>query len=71
MAVFDALGALAGGTSGFAVLCLTVCEMGRRWLRYRESMQREAEHTRRVALAMQGTHSRDRAAVVRACARQR
>lgn len=71
MAVFDAFGALVGGTSGFAALCLTVCGLGKRWLRYRENTQQEAEHTRRVALAVQGTDSRDRAAVVRACAQRR
>lgn len=60
-----------GGFAGDSWLGMTVCEIGRKWLRFRESTDREAEHTRRVALAMEGTHSRDRTAVVRACAGQR
>ena len=52
-----------------ALLLLTaVCGILRGWITHRTAIRHEAEATRRVQLAVGGTSSTERAAVVRACA---
>lgn len=52
-----------------ALLLLTaVCGVLRGWITHRTAIRHEAEATRRVQLAVGGTTSTERAAVVRACA---
>jgi hypothetical protein len=52
-----------------ALLLLTaVCGVLRGWITHRTAIRHEAEATRRVQLAVGGTSSTERAAVVRACA---
>lgn len=53
-----------------ALLLLTaVCGILRGWITHRTAIRHEAEATRRVQLAVGGTSSTERAAVVRACAK--
>jgi hypothetical protein len=54
---------------GPVVLLITaVCGVLRAWITHRTTIQREAEATQRVQLAVGGTSSTERAAVVQACA---
>jgi hypothetical protein len=50
------------------LLITAVCGMVRRWISHRTTVWYEAQATRRVQLAVGGTSSTERAAVVRACA---
>ncbi len=58
--------ALASAPAG-VLLCGVVCVVTGQWLSYLADVHREKAHTRRVELAVRGTKSRDREAVVRAC----
>jgi hypothetical protein len=51
-----------------ALLLTAVCGVLRGWITHRTAIRHEAEATRRVQLAVGGTSSTERAAVVRACA---
>jgi hypothetical protein len=52
-----------------AVLLITAaCRVLRRWIAHRTTIRHEAEATKRMQLAVGGTSSTERAAVVRACA---
>jgi hypothetical protein len=62
---------LATGRPLLAVVLLlvtAVCGVLRGWITHRTTVRHEAEATRRVQLAVDGTNSPERAAVVRACA---
>lgn len=68
------MGELVGVATGHPLLALAlllstaVCRVLCRWINHRTAGRHEAEATRRVRLAVSGTSSTDRAAVVRACA---
>ncbi|GAB2789326.1 hypothetical protein [Streptomyces daliensis] len=47
----------------------TTAALLRAWLRHRTAVHLEREHTLRVRLAVEGSDTKDRAEVVRACAR--
>lgn len=50
------------------LLVAAACRVLRGWVTHRTAIRHEAEATRRVQLAVSGTSSEQRAAVVRACA---
>lgn len=50
------------------LLVTAVCGVLRSWITHRTIIQHEVEATRRVQLAVDGTNSTERAAVVHACA---
>jgi hypothetical protein len=50
------------------LLITAVCGVIRGWITHRTTVRHEAEATQRVQLAVGGTNSSERAAVVRACA---
>ncbi len=50
------------------LLVTAVCGVLRGWITHCTTVRHEAEATRRVQLAVDGTNSTERAAVVRACA---
>lgn len=50
------------------LLATAVCGVLRGWITHRTTVRHEAEATRRVQLAVGGTNSTERAAVMRACA---
>ncbi|MGH3975393.1 MAG: hypothetical protein ACRDS9_18995 [Pseudonocardiaceae bacterium] len=50
------------------VLITAVCGVLRSWISHCTTIRHEAESTRRAQLAVDGTDSTERAAVVRACA---
>jgi hypothetical protein len=50
------------------LLITALCSVLRGWITHRTRLRHEAEATRRVQLAVDGTNSTERAAVVRACA---
>jgi hypothetical protein len=68
------MGELVGIATGHPLLALVVllisavCGVLRAWISHRTAIRHEAEATRRVRLAVGGTSSPERAAVVRACA---
>lgn len=68
------MGELVGFATGHPLLALVpllitaVCGILRAWITHRTAIRHEAEATRRVLLAVGGTSSTERAAVVRACA---
>lgn len=68
------MGELVGFATGHPLLALVpllitaVCGILRAWITHRTAIRHEAEATRRVQLAVGGTSSTERAAVVRACA---
>lgn len=68
------MGELVGLATGHPLLALAlllltaVCGVLRGWITHRTTVRHEAEATRRVQLAIGGTRSTERAAVVRACA---
>jgi len=62
---------LATGSPLLAVVLLLVTAISgvlRSWITHRTTIRHEAETTHRVQLAVDGTNSAERAAVVRACA---
>jgi hypothetical protein len=69
-----AMGELVGVATGHPLLALApllltaVCGVLRGWISHRTTVRHEVEATRRVQLAVGGTSSTERAAVVRACA---
>lgn len=68
------MGQFVGFAAGHPLLALVmlqstaVCGVVRRWISHRTTLRHEALATRRVQLAVGGTSSTERAAVVRACA---
>lgn len=68
------MGELVGVATGHPLLALALllltaaCGVLRRWITHRTDVRHETEATRRVQLAVDGTSSAERAAVVRACA---
>jgi hypothetical protein len=68
------MGELVGLATGHPLLALAlllptaVCGVLRGWITHRTTIRHEDEATRRVQLAVGGTSSTERAAVVRACA---
>lgn len=50
------------------ILLTAVCGVVRHWISHRTTVRHEAQATRRMQLAVDGTSSSERAAVVRACA---
>lgn len=68
------MGELVGFATGhpllavIVVLITAVCGVLRSWISHRTTIRHEAESTRRAQLAVDGTDSTERAAVVRACA---
>ncbi|MEO7196815.1 MAG: hypothetical protein ABIZ05_18660 [Pseudonocardiaceae bacterium] len=68
------MGELVGVATGHPLLALAlllitaVCGVLRGWISHRTAVRHEEEATRRVRLAVSGTSSTERAAVVRACA---
>ncbi len=50
------------------LLVIAICGVFRGWITHRTAVRHEAEATRRLQLAVDGTNSTERAAVVRACA---
>jgi len=50
------------------LLVTAVCSVLRGWVAHRTTIRHEAEATQRVQIAVSGTSSEQRAAVVRACA---
>ncbi len=69
------MGQFVGLTAGRPLLTLAVllvvavCGVFRVWITHRTRVRHEVEATRRVQLAVDGTNSTDRAAVVRAYAK--
>lgn len=65
----DFLGLITGHPLLAVVLLVTaVCGVLRSWITHRTAVRHEVEATRRMQLAVGGTRSPERAAVVRACA---
>lgn len=66
----DFLGLIIGRPLLAVVLLLVtaLCGVLRSWITHRTSVRHEVEATRRMQLAVGGTRSPERAAVVRACA---
>lgn len=68
------MGEFVGFATGHPLLALAlllitaVCGVLRAWITHRTAIRHEAEATRRVQLAVGGTSSTERAAVVCACA---
>jgi hypothetical protein len=68
------MGKFVGVATGHPLLAVVlllipaVCGILRAWITHRTASRHEAEATRRVQLAVGGTSSTERAAVVRACA---
>ncbi len=54
--------------AGVVLLITAVCGVLRSWITHCTAVRHEAEATRRAQLAVEGTNSTNRAAVVRACA---
>ncbi len=50
------------------LLVTAVCGVLRGWITHRRTVRHETEATRRVQIAVGGTNSTERAALVRACA---
>ncbi|MEU8925502.1 hypothetical protein AB0D10_31990 [Kitasatospora sp. NPDC048545] len=66
--VFDAVVTGLGDARAAAVVVpVVIGAVVRRWLHYREAVQREAERTRQVSTVIAGTESRHRAEVMTAC----
>ena len=68
------MGELVGFATGHPLLTavlllvITICSVLRGWITHRTTVRHETEATRRVQIAVGGTNSTERAAVVRACA---
>jgi hypothetical protein len=68
------MGEFAGFATGHPMLALAmllitaICGILRRWIAHSTTIRHEAEATKRMQLAVGGTSSTERAAVVRACA---